>query len=486
MKYVLLVVLMALGVAPVRAQHAYYEMMARYSQARIYHEAFALPGQSEPSVVVTFRIPNSRLVFVRNRQETPGRLFVAGAEVTVQLFRDGRKVGEEVWRREHFAASFEDTQRKDLDLAGLVRFDAAPGRYGYRLLLKDEHADRSLPALLEAVDVPDFGAGAVGPALVVRQAASGAAGVALTLANVGGALPYGEAAAVAVPVGLPAGTAPGDVRVRYALYRQDPEQVREDEQARQALLERLRRTRRAPEAAPIDPAEPAEPERGEAVREGVVEGAALLPAGPPAEATLDDGRLAWPAAAGTAGYLARIDLDAARLPDGAYVLDVTLEDASGAPLAARAMRLRTHWRNMPVSLYSPEAAIRNLSFIADKKTVRGMLRGSRAEQEAAVRAFWAERDPTPGTAFNELMAEYYRRVDDAANAFKTGRYPFPDGLETDRARIYIVHGPADRVERTFPPSGGVEEVWHYAGGERYVFWAPTSLDPLELRADGSR
>ena len=118
----------------------------------------------------TFRIPNTQLVFVRNRQETPGRLFVAQAEVTVQLYRDGRKVGEEVWRREHFAATFEDTQRRTLDVSGSVRFDVAPGRYGYRLLLRDENTDQARTSWLEPVDVPDFDALVPGPPLIARDA----------------------------------------------------------------------------------------------------------------------------------------------------------------------------------------------------------------------------------------------------------------------------------------------------------------------------
>jgi GWxTD domain-containing protein len=140
---------------------------------------------------------------------------------------------------------------------------------------------------------------------------------------------------------------------------------------------------------------------------------------------------------------------------------------------------------MPLSLYHPEVAIRNLAFIEDRKTIRLLLKGTREEQEAHIRAYWKERDPTPATEVNELMAEYYRRVDLAASRFRTGKYPVPDGLETDQARVYIVHGEPDDVERTFPDGGGVEEVWAYADGRRFHFWAPTSLDALELQEDAA-
>src|SRR5690606_34372307 len=112
--------------------------------------------------------------------------------------------------------------------------------------------------------------------------------------------------------------------------------------------------------------------------------------------------------------------------------------------------------------------------------IRAMLRGSRAEREQSILSYWKARDPSPGTPYNELMAEYYRRIDHAAVAFRTGAGPIPNGLRTDQARIYIVHGPPEGVDRTFPPTGGVEETWTYGDGRRFVFWAASSLDPLAL------
>jgi GWxTD domain-containing protein len=202
-----------------------------------------------------------------------------------------------------------------------------------------------------------------------------------------------------------------------------------------------------------------------------------------ASLTADGTTLRWltatPATAEIA--LAAVDLDGLTLPDGAYALRLTrvLPDGTEAHHTAR---FRTHWRNMPLALYHPEVAIRTLRFIEDRDTLRRLLRGGRAEQERRVRAYWQERDPTPGTAFNELMAEYYRRVDHAANAFRTAQSPVPDGLTTDAAAVYVAYGPPDRVERSFPGRGGVEETWHYAGDRRFVFWAPTSLDPMQLQA----
>ena len=164
--------------------------------------------------------------------------------------------------------------------------------------------------------------------------------------------------------------------------------------------------------------------------------------------------------------------------DGFLSLEIDLKD--GSETLSRTHVFETHWRNMPLSLFNVETAIRNLTFIQDRERIRAMLRGSREDRREAFESFWAERDPTPATPENELMEEYYRRIDYAAIEFRTGKRPGPDGLGTDQARIYIVHGPPIVVDRSFPDSGGVRETWDYADGRRFVFWAATSLDPLAL------
>ena len=60
----------------------------------------------------------------------------------------------------------------------------------------------------------------------------------------------------------------------------------------------------------------------------------------------------------------------------------------------------------------------------------------------------------------------------------------PNGLETDRARIYIVHGPPDHVSRSFPEKGGVLETWTYSNGKTFTFEAASSIDPFHIVKEG--
>ncbi len=421
----------------------YPDLAARFGQPAVYHEANVVPAPSGGQLVVSFRIPHARLVFLRDQERQGSGGFIADVNVTVQVWQGERLVAEEAWEGTSYAATFEDTHSRSLDVEAAVTFPLPPGAYYYHLHVGE--AERTRRTSQTAVSIPDFGAPmALGRALLGTAVDVTAAGVQITLVNLGGDAPFGQPFQALVPACLQDGA---DALITYTLSQR-------------------------PEAD-------AKPEDGTQVYEGSVtmqEAVAL----PQTEPVLREGRLEWEtASARDSCYLFPISLAGEQLTDGAYILATTLNQ--GTATATQTMRFQTHWRNMPLALHHPKVAIRALEFVEARRTIRAMQRGSRAAQEAQVRAYWAARDPTPGTVFNELMAEYYRRIDHAATAFQTGRGG-PDGLETDQAEVFIVHGPAAAVERQFPPGGGVEEVWHYADGRRFVFWAATSLDPFQLRA----
>ena len=84
------------------------------------------------------------------------------------------------------------------------------------------------------------------------------------------------------------------------------------------------------------------------------------------------------------------------------------------------------------------------------------------ERDKFVEQFWLIRDPTPGTGQNEFREEHYRRIAFANDHFK----PASDkpGWQTDRARIYIIYGPPDEIERH--PNGDTQysvpvETWRF-------------------------
>ncbi|MEO1022525.1 MAG: GWxTD domain-containing protein [Bacteroidota bacterium] len=134
------------------------------------------------------------------------------------------------------------------------------------------------------------------------------------------------------------------------------------------------------------------------------------------------------------------------------------------PLARRLFR--SYWQDMPASLLSLKVAQNMLRFIIPKDQIKALRQGNTSEQEQKFRQFWKAKDPTPTTVYNELMAEYYRRIDYAFKEFGTRQNLY--GFDSDQGEIYIKYGPPDSRERLFPTSGTVREIWAY-GNREFVF-----------------
>ncbi len=161
--------------------------------------------------------------------------------------------------------------------------------------------------------------------------------------------------------------------------------------------------------------------------------------------------------------------------NSAYIIEVTSSD-SDKPVAKNFFR--SYWPNMPASLLNLDIALNNMQFIISEAQLKELRSGSAKEKEEKFRAFWESRDPTPNTVYNELMTEYFRRVD---FAFKTFRNPGnPNGHETDQGEVYIKFGPPDSKDRRFPSKGNVIEVWEYPN-RTFVFEQTSGFGDFVLK-----
>jgi GWxTD domain-containing protein len=160
--------------------------------------------------------------------------------------------------------------------------------------------------------------------------------------------------------------------------------------------------------------------------------------------------------------------------NSAYTLEL-LSGSSNKPLAKTFFR--SYWADMPASLLNLDIAIDHLKFILDESQLKELKSGTPEQKEKKLRAFWDQRDPTKGTVFNELMAEYYRRIDYAFEEFSNrGNLA---GHESDQGKVYISYGPPDSKDRQFPPNGKVIEIWKY-GNKNFVFEASTGFGDFKL------
>jgi GWxTD domain-containing protein len=161
------------------------------------------------------------------------------------------------------------------------------------------------------------------------------------------------------------------------------------------------------------------------------------------------------------------------LPNTRFKVSI-FADGESEPLVSK--NINSRWIDMPVSLLNLDVAIDMLRFIVDDNQLRELRRGSAAERERKFREFWAERDPTPDTEFNELMAEYYKRIDHTYNNYTTPERP---GFESDQGRAYILYGEPSRKERIYPTDGPTREVWVYRN-RTLVFEATTGFGDFRL------
>ena len=80
------------------------------------------------------------------------------------------------------------------------------------------------------------------------------------------------------------------------------------------------------------------------------------------------------------------------------------------------------------------------------------------DQETLFLEYWSAKDPTPETPDNELMNEYFSRVNYSNVNFKG----YSQGWKTDMGMIYILFGPPDDLEvYNDPLSRGYSQRWHY-------------------------
>ena len=103
-------------------------------------------------------------------------------------------------------------------------------------------------------------------------------------------------------------------------------------------------------------------------------------------------------------------------------------------------------------------AIQNMRYILDDDEWKKLSKAKSDEQERLFIEYWLSRDPTPETKENELMDEYFSRINYSNVNFKT----YTDGWKSDMGMIYILFGPPDDLEvYNDPLSRMYQQRWHY-------------------------
>jgi GWxTD domain-containing protein len=155
---------------------------------------------------------------------------------------------------------------------------------------------------------------------------------------------------------------------------------------------------------------------------------------------------------GAAGGLLDADVafDVTREPAGAYTLEIKAWQEGDPRALLRRSRFSIGWQPDTWNRSAADIAddVHFLLSADDEETFAITPPG---EQERLLDAFWARRDPTPGTADNEALRTFRARVAHANASF--GRMGTTKGMFTDMGRVYIRYGEPSEVLRQVMPAG---------------------------------
>lgn len=468
------------AVEPVRAQFTDYEQLARQNDSPpIFLDVITLPGDQQGSVKMTsiFRVGYPFLAFKKSDKPASGS-FVSMVGLNMEVFESPRNnlrpdkqvdveeltsIGRASWQDTAYAATYEQTQSKDESLSGSMQVEVKPGFYSYLLQLKINDEASARNSRTQNVHINSYNEQTNGEVLLIKSVDDGTDPSSLELLNMGGNVPYGKDfyALVHIP------NYDSEASYTFKVGRVDREEVRD-----------FRRTRRvsSSDTGILGDSEDSDNNRPDVINAMTEEEitAEQIITGVKPTLVKTNGDLTLKMAPSDPGHAyALVKVPNKSYPNAFYEFQVTAE-AQNRPVARRFFQ--SYWPDIPTSLLSLDVAIEMLRFIADKETVKRINNGSDREREQKFRDFWAEKDPTPDTEYNELQAEYYRRIDYTYEEFSSERQL---GYESDRGNVYIRYGPPSDIKRTFPVNAPTTEVWTYPS-RTFIFRATTGFGDFEL------
>lgn len=440
--------LLNISIADAQRNVSYQDLLERSEQSNVYLDYISLPSSDDtPLFMVNFRIDYELLPFrrIRSGQSKPSEdaEFFSTARMSMEVFKGsiGRRdnfepVTRSSWSDTSWASTFEQTRSRTDHLEGSIAVQLTPGEYRMFLDLNRDESARAARSRERSFTVPDFESGEDGEILFFTSSTETEDGTVLRLLNFGEYTVYGQNYQMMILL-------PDSLSESYTLKIDRLRSGSDSETEGEPLFEE-------------------QFERNDYI---YTNGFLQAPDSKIPEILYTKAE---------EGYALIItEIPNSTFPNTRYRVSVTAE-GEDEPVAEKVVNSR--WIDMPVSLLNLDVAIDMLRFITDDDQVRDIRRGSRSEREARFREFWAERDPTPDTEFNELMAEYYSRIDYAYNNYTTPERP---GFESDQGRAYILFGAPDHKERSYPPDGPTREVWEYSD-RTLVFEATTGFGDFRL------
>ncbi|HBX67111.1 MAG: hypothetical protein CL670_09680 [Balneola sp.] len=448
----LIVLFLFIGISTsIFAQRVSYRQLVMRSQSpTIFIDDIILPGENGNSTLAfVFRFNNDFIPFkklpLNNNLDAPeGSEFYSTIRLSNEIFEGKLKrrgepsansVSRDVWTDTLFASNFDQTQSAKQYASGYLTSQLAPGNYNYILQLAMMQEVNERNTTRQGISIPDLSTKETGEIIFIRSRNNNQ----LELLNMEDNVPFGDDFIVLV---------------RLPKYSESDEY--------QVKVNRARTSRK-------DTTSGNNIFSSDLKTENIFTNSIVK--------LINKDRPTLQLTQGNNDYTyAVINIPGSTLENDSYFLSVSKKGDEN-PVARKFFR--SYWPDMPASLYNLDVAISNLHYIIPEKEVEKLNEGNDRKREEKFREFWDSKDPTPKTVYNELMAEYYRRIDYAFKEF--GSQENPLGHESDQGEVYIKYGPPSDKERRFPESGKTLEVWKYPS-RTFVFEASTGFGDFVLVA----
>lgn len=435
----------------VYAQKVSYPQLVNRSEApRIFIDEMILPGADDNvNLAFIFRfnydfLPFKKLSFEDEIKAPDNAGFYTILRLNSEIFEGSDKeklasvkaASRDVWADTLFAETFEQTQSRDMHASGSMITELNPGLYNFVLQLSTMQETNERSTQRKNIRLDNLSEKKTGE-IYLTDALSSPGTSRFPLLNMDDNVPFGKDFGILFRI--PGAESAGDYQIEIKRVRPG----RKDTTAMNSVYTQ-------------------ELSAGDLFSNSTIR---LQPGSNPAlELIKGEGGLTY-------GY---VTIPASSFDNAAYTL--LIKDAEDKPLARKFFK--SYWPDMPASLYNLDIAINNLKFIVGEKELDKLRDGNDKEKKEKFDRFWASKDPTPDTVYNELMAEYYRRID---YAFKTfGSTENPMGHENDQGKIYIKFGPPDTKKRLFPTDDKVREIWTY-GNRTFVFETGSGFGDFVLK-----
>lgn len=163
--------------------------------------------------------------------------------------------------------------------------------------------------------------------------------------------------------------------------------------------------------------------------------------------------------------IARWEIPLVGLASADYEVAVTaFGEAKKIDEETSTFRLRVPFR-LDVERY--HEMVDKLVYIASNAERAELMQLPADRREAAWDSFWQTKDPTPQTEYNEVMEDYFARIEYCERNFSFG----DRGYLSDRAKVYMTYGPPDDVEdHPFDMNRYPYIIWTYdSGNMQFIF-----------------